>query len=66
MVNVMKSTEIQPLLRNWILSPPVLVSTSIIAVAAASSPIIVNLVKNLIKTTIKRLTKSFKNKKKDI
>ncbi len=43
---------------KWFPSPPVLVSTSIIAVAAASSPIIVNLVKNLIKTGIKRLTKS--------
>ena len=42
---------------KWIPSPPVLVSTSIIAVAAASSPIIVNLVKNLIKTAIKKLTK---------
>ena len=51
---------------KWIPSPPVLVSTSIIAVAAASSPIIVNLLKNLIKTAIKRLTKSSKNKKKDI
>ncbi len=47
---------------KWIPSPPVLVSTSIIAVAAASSPIIVNLVKNLIKTAIKKLTK----KKKDV
>ena len=43
---------------KWFPSPPVLVSTSIIAVAAASSPIIVNLLKNLIKTAIKRLTKS--------
>ena len=42
---------------KWIPSPPVLVSTSIIAVAAASSPIIVNLLKNLIKTAIKKLTK---------
>jgi hypothetical protein len=42
---------------KWIPSPPVLVSTSIIAVAAASSPIIVNLVKNLVKTAIKKLTK---------
>ncbi len=42
---------------KWFPSPPVLVSTSIIAVAAASSPIIVNLLKNLIKTAIKKLTK---------
>ena len=46
---------------KWFPSPPVLVSTSIIAVAAASSPIIVNLLKNLIKTAIKKLTKK-KNK----
>lgn len=42
---------------KWFPSPPILVSTSIIAVAAASSPIIVNLVKNLIKTAIKKVTK---------
>jgi hypothetical protein len=42
---------------KWFPSSPVLVSTSIIAVAAASSPIIVNLVKNLIKTAIKKLSK---------
>ena len=43
---------------KWIPSSPVLVSTSIIAVAAAGSPIIVNILKNLVKTAIKRLTKS--------
>ena len=42
---------------KWIPSPPILVSTSIIAVAAASSPIIANLLKNLIKTAIKKLSK---------
>jgi len=49
---------------KWIPSPPILVSTSIIAVAAASSPIIANLLKNLIKTAIKKISKSGKNKKK--
>tara|TARA_Y100000114_G_scaffold39511_1_gene35162 strand:+ start:244 stop:897 length:654 start_codon:yes stop_codon:yes gene_type:complete len=41
---------------RWIPAPPLLVSTSLIAITAASSPIIVNLLKNLIRTAIKKLT----------
>ena len=41
---------------RWIPAPPLLVSTSLIAITAASSPIIANLLKNLIKTAIKKLT----------
>ena len=44
-------------IEKWIPSPPILVNTSIIAVTAASSPIILNILKNLIKTAIKKLTK---------
>ena len=51
-------------IEKWIPSPPVLVGTSIIAVTAASSPIIANLLKNLIKTAIKKISKSSKNEKK--
>ena len=42
---------------KWIPSTPILVNTSIIAVTAAGSPIIANLLKNLIKTAIKNMTK---------
>ncbi len=41
---------------RWIPAPPLLVSTSLIAITAASSPIIVNLLKNLIRTAIKKVT----------
>ena len=51
-------------IEKWIPSPPILVSTSIIAVTAASSPLIANLLKNLIKTAIKKISKSGKNEKK--
>ena len=43
---------------KWFPSSPVLVSTSIIAIAAGASPIILKLLTNLIKTAIKRLFKS--------
>ena len=43
---------------KWIPSSPVLVSTSIIAITAGASPIILKLLTNLIKTAIKRLSKS--------
>ena len=43
---------------KWIPSSPVLVSTSIIAITACASPIILKLLTNLIKTAIKRLSKS--------
>jgi len=51
-------------IEKWIPSSPILVSTSIIAITAASSPIIANLLKNLIKTAIKKISKSGKNEKK--
>ena len=51
-------------IEKWIPSTPILVNTSIIAVAAASSPIIANLLKNLIKTAIKKISKFGKNEKK--
>ena len=41
---------------RWIPAPPLLVSTSLIAITAATSPIIVNLLKNLIRTAIKKVT----------
>ena len=37
-------------------APPLIISTSIIAITAATSPLIVNLLKNLIKTAIKKVT----------
>ena len=37
---------------RWIPAPPLIISTSIIAITAATSPIIANLLKNLIKTAI--------------
>jgi hypothetical protein len=43
---------------------PLLVSTSIIAITAASSPLIINLLKNLVKTAVKKLT-SQKSKSAD-
>ena len=43
---------------KWIPSSPVLVSTSIIAITAGASPIILKLLTNLIKSAIKRLSKS--------
>ena len=42
---------------KWIPSSPVLVSTSIIAITAGASPIILKLLTNLIKTAIKKLSK---------
>ena len=41
---------------RWIPSPPLIISTSLIAITAATSPIIANLLKNLIKTAIKKIT----------
>ena len=41
---------------RWIPSPPLIISTSLIAITAATSPIIVNLLKNLVKTAIKKAT----------
>jgi len=47
---------------RWIPSPPIIVNTSLIAITAATSPLLVNLLKGLIKNAIKKLTK----KKKDV
>jgi len=41
---------------RWIPSPPLIISTSLIAITAATSPIIVNLLKNLVKTAVKKAT----------
>lgn len=49
---------------RWIPSPPLIISTSLIAITAATSPIIANLLKNLIKTAIKKIT-SRKSKSAD-
>ena len=40
---------------RWIPAPPLIISTSIIAITAATSPIIANLLKNLIKTAVKKV-----------
>ena len=42
-------------IEKWIPSGPVLVNTSTIAITAASSPILANLLKGVIKNLIKRL-----------
>ena len=47
---------------RWIPSPPIIVNTSLIAITAATSPLLVNLLKGIIKNAIKKLTK----KKKDV
>ena len=49
---------------RWIPSPPLLVSTSLIAITAASYTLIINLLKNLVKTAVKKLT-SRKSKSAD-
>ena len=49
---------------RWIPSPPLIISTSLIAITAATSPIIVNLLKNLVKTAIKKAS-SRKSKSAD-
>ena len=46
---------------KWIPSGPVLVNTSIIAITAASSPILANLLKGVIRNLIKRLQGKKKN-----
>ena len=48
-------------IEKWIPSGPVLVNTSIIAITAASSPILANLLKGVIKNLIKRLQGKKKN-----
>jgi len=41
---------------RWIPAPALLVSTSLIAITAATSPLIINLLKNLVKTAVKKAT----------
>ncbi len=48
---------------RWIPSPPLIINTSLIAITAATSPLIVNFLKNIVKTAIKKLTTK-KNKVK--
>ena len=49
-------------IEQYIPNPPLLISTAVIATVAASTPLLLNIVKPLIKNLIKKLTK----KKKDI
>ena len=49
-------------IEQYIPNPPQLVSTAVIATVAASTPLLLNIVKPLVKNLIKKLTK----KKKDI
>ena len=49
-------------IEQYIPSPPQLVSTAVIATVAASTPLLLNIVKPLVKNLIKKLTK----KKKDV
>ena len=41
---------------RWIPSPPLIISTSLIAITAATSPLIVNFLKNIVKTAVKKAT----------
>ena len=41
---------------RWIPSPPLIINTSLIAITAATSPLIVNFLKNIIKTAVKKMT----------
>lgn len=41
---------------RWIPSPPIIINTSLIAITAATSPLIVNFLKNIVKTAIKKAT----------
>tara|TARA_A100001515_G_C4489105_1_gene182681 strand:- start:32 stop:673 length:642 start_codon:yes stop_codon:yes gene_type:complete len=41
---------------RWIPSPPIIVNTSLIAITAATSPLLVNLLKGIIKNAVKKLT----------
>jgi len=49
-------------IEQYIPNPPQLVSTAVIATVAASTPLLLNIVKPLVKNLIKKLTK----KKKDV
>ena len=54
--------ESTKLIEQYIPNPPQLVSTAVIATVAASTPLLLNIVKPLVKNLIKKLTK----KKKDV
>ena len=41
---------------RWIPSPPVIINTSLIAITAATSPLLVNFLKNIVKTALKKAT----------
>ena len=41
---------------RWIPSPPLIINTSLIAITAATSPLLVNFLKNIVKTAIKKAT----------
>tara|TARA_R100001509_G_scaffold137870_1_gene91944 strand:+ start:6 stop:656 length:651 start_codon:yes stop_codon:yes gene_type:complete len=41
---------------RWIPSPPLIINTSLIAITAATSPLIVNFLKNIVKTAVKKVT----------
>tara|TARA_A100001391_G_scaffold50378_1_gene30595 strand:- start:306 stop:956 length:651 start_codon:yes stop_codon:yes gene_type:complete len=41
---------------RWIPSPPLIINTSLIAITAATSPLLVNLLKNIVKTAVKKAT----------
>ena len=48
-------------IEQYIPNPPQLVSTAVIATVAASTPLLLNIVKPLIKNLIKKLTKNKKD-----
>ena len=50
-------------IEQYIPNPPQLVSTAVIATVAASTPLLLNIVKPLVKNIIKKLTKKKNNKK---
>ena len=41
---------------RWVPSPPLIINTSLIAITAATSPLLVNLLKNIVKTAVKKAT----------
>lgn len=41
---------------RWIPSPPLIINTGLIAITAATSPLLVNFLKNIIKTAVKKAT----------
>ena len=41
---------------RWIPSPPLIINTSLIAITAATSPLLVNFLKNIVKTAVKKAT----------